>query len=430
MLGMLFVLVPGSVYSLMTLTRAVDDVTRTDERQLAANRLLQTLVDAETGQRGYLATGDREFLDVYFHARGAGMGELELLTQAFGGNDARIDALRLKVEHKIAELERTRAAYDRGERDGPLADDMRHGKSLMDEIRVLVGGLLPQISREAQRATVLRTRLASFMFVGSLSLIAALLAIVWLQLQRQFDRILILEGEMHHRLESEQYLIGIVSHDLRTPITSILLSAQAHQRHASEKDVKYVERVVSSAKRANMMIADLLDFTKARYGGLPVERQSVDVHEVVRNNVGELQVGFPDRDVRLIQRGDGSADLDPQRFGQVVANLARNALTYSPPGSPVEVTSLGGESGVLLTVHNLGEPIPPDKQGHLFEPMQRASVAGAGQRNIGLGLFIVNAIVKAHGGSIEVQSSRESGTTVTVRLPKTPRSMPPEGHPT
>jgi signal transduction histidine kinase len=110
----------------------------------------------------------------------------------------------------------------------------------------------------------------------------------------------------------------------------------------------------------------------------------------------------------------------------VVTNLVANALKYSPQESPVRVEARGLDGWVSLAVHNRGAPIPPDKFPHLFLPMQRATneVDRAG-RSVGLGLYIVDHIVRAHGGRVEVRSTQAEGTTFTVWLPRSapvPRS--------
>jgi signal transduction histidine kinase/CHASE3 domain sensor protein len=229
-----------------------------------------------------------------------------------------------------------------------------------------------------------------------------------------------LEAEMQKRIDFEQYLIGIVSHDLRTPITSILLSTQSLLRHHElpDKQTKAVVRIQNSAERAARMIADLLDFTSTRSGTMPIHRRTIDIHELLQRVIAEVRVAFADREASIDFRGEADACVDPDRFAQVVTNLARNALTYSPAGTPVEIVTENTRGGVVLSVHNTGEPIPPEKLERIFEPMQRASGAGSEQRNIGLGLYIVNAIMKAHDGTIEVTSSGDNGTTFTARFPR------------
>lgn len=225
-------------------------------------------------------------------------------------------------------------------------------------------------------------------------------------------------------------LIGIVSHDLRNPISAISMATDLLLESDSLDDqaVRTVVRIQRSVARATRMIGDLLDFTQARLGGgIRMERRPVDVHAVVRQVVDELELAHPDRYIEVQQDGDGRGQWDPDRLAQVVSNLASNALQYGIPMEPVKFQTHSEDGWVTLIVHNHGPAIPPDRLVQIFEPMQRASTAkkwrsgekaeSAG-RSVGLGLYIVKHIVEAHRGKVTVDSEEERGTTFTVRLPR------------
>jgi PAS domain S-box-containing protein len=230
------------------------------------------------------------------------------------------------------------------------------------------------------------------------------------------------QAEAQARAEFAEQLIGIVSHDLRNPLNSISLSVTALLRHEdlSERQAKGLSRISASTERATRMIRDLLDFTRARLGGgIPIVRQDLDFHALVRQAVEEVQLAHPEREVRVVRSGAGAGAWDGDRLAQVVTNLVNNALAYSPGGTPVRVETRAEDGSVLLRVHNEGKPIPPELLPRLFEPMTRGRHDGeAASRSVGLGLFIVSNIVRAHGGSIEVRSTEAEGTTFTVRLPR------------
>jgi PAS domain S-box-containing protein len=222
----------------------------------------------------------------------------------------------------------------------------------------------------------------------------------------------------------ERQLIGIVSHDLRNPLNGILLSTQTllRRRGLDERQATGITRIRDAAERMNRMIRDLLDFTQARLGrGLPMECAPLDLHELTRQVVDEVLLAYPDRRIEVVAEGDGHGSWDGDRLAQLLTNLLVNALSYSPPGTPVHVATRGKEDGVVLEVHNEGAPIPTEQLGRLFQPMERGEIKhDRAGRSIGLGLFIVDSIVRAHGGTIQVRSTAEEGTTFRVWLPRQP----------
>ncbi|RKH79986.1 PAS domain S-box protein [Corallococcus sp. AB045] len=230
------------------------------------------------------------------------------------------------------------------------------------------------------------------------------------------------EEAARQRAEFEQYLVGIVSHDLRNPLNAIMLGTASllRREELNERATKAVLRIQASAERAVRMIRDLLDFTQARLGGgLPVQCQDLELGALVRQAVEEARMTAPERDIQLSLPQAGLRGCwDPDRVTQLLINLLGNALKYSPEDTPVAVRLREVPGGVLLEVHNGGAPIASDVLPRIFQPMQRgAPGTDAATRSVGLGLYIVRTIVHAHGGTIDVTSTREAGTTFTVRLP-------------
>ncbi|WP_244225063.1 ATP-binding protein [Corallococcus sicarius] len=232
------------------------------------------------------------------------------------------------------------------------------------------------------------------------------------------------QAQLQQRADFEQQLIGIVSHDLRNPVSAILLGAASLMRRdeLDERSTKAVSRIQTSAERAHRMIRDLLDFTQARLGGgIRIQRRPTDLHEVLQGVVEEIEATHPDRELQVEGTGPGHGEWDPDRLGQMVQNLVTNALKYSPPDTPVRIQTRADADSVTLAIHNAGTPIPPERLEQLFQPLQRVSRdADNSGRSIGLGLYIVKQLVEAHGGTVTVASTADAGTTFTVRLPRTP----------
>jgi hypothetical protein len=147
------------------------------------------------------------------------------------------------------------------------------------------------------------------------------------------------------------------------------------------------------------MIHDLLDFTQAKLSGsIPLVRRTGDLHAIVRQVVEELQVAHPERTFDVQHDGNAQGAWDAGRMAQVVGNLLSNAITYSPAGSVVRVSTRNDGGVVVLAIQNDGPPIRTDLLPHLFEPMRRASAElNNASRSVGLGLYIVKHVVEAHG---------------------------------
>lgn len=216
----------------------------------------------------------------------------------------------------------------------------------------------------------------------------------------------------------EQF-VGIVGHDLRSPLTAIQMAAGLlSHTELGEPQHRAVQRVLASTVRAERLIRDLLDFAQARIGaGIPVTRAPIDLHEVARQIVEEHTDGPGRRRIALECTGDARGAWDPNRMAQVLSNLLGNALQYSPAASEVRVTVDATGDDVVITTCNGGRPIPPSLLPRIFEPFFRATAPnGDHPRSVGLGLYIVREIVRAHGGTVVVTSSAETGTCFRIVL--------------
>jgi signal transduction histidine kinase len=259
------------------------------------------------------------------------------------------------------------------------------------------------------------------MFLGFAQLIAAQLA---------NDRASALQQRalMNERAERElrEQFIAILGHDLRGPLSGVLAGAEYLQRPAAGLDARaaaVATRIVSSARRMSALIDDILDFARGRLGG-GFELRMADVHDVgdaLREVAAEQQATHPTRELVVEIAAAHPVRCDRGRLQQLASNFLANALIHGSPATPVRLSAKVDDAWIVLTVTNEGEPIPEASLPHLFTPFWRRSQAGARQ-GLGLGLFICDQIVKAHGGTIEVISSADSGTTFAARLPIVVRS--------
>jgi len=217
----------------------------------------------------------------------------------------------------------------------------------------------------------------------------------------------------------DQFL-GILSHDLRNPLTSIMLSAAGMRTGVlDDPHARATLRIINSAGRMERMVNDLLDLTRTRLGaGIPVACAAMDLSPLLKEVVTEFAGSQPGRELRMEVTGDLTGSWDRDRISQVVSNLVGNALQHGEGKTPVHVLATGRDNQVVLEINNAGPPIPAAALASIFEPM----VSGAGgdhkSTHLGLGLYIAREIVIAHGGTVAVTSTKQAGTTFKVTLPR------------
>jgi two-component system sensor histidine kinase/response regulator len=169
------------------------------------------------------------------------------------------------------------------------------------------------------------------------------------------------------------------------------------------------------------MIEDMLDMARARLaGGIPLKRAAADLGALVDRVVSEIQAAHPDRRIEIKQAGTLGGSWDAERLAQVASNLLGNALQHGDPAGVVRVTVDGRRPDeVLLKVENTGT-IPTDLLPQLFDPFRRAQRQTGRTEGLGLGLYIVQQIVEAHGGSVDVRSGEDNLTLFVVSIPRQP----------
>lgn len=223
-----------------------------------------------------------------------------------------------------------------------------------------------------------------------------------------------------------EQMIGIVSHDLRNPLATIRLGVHTLEKKGVSPDQsKVLSKVHRATDRAIQLVKDLLDFTSARIGkGLSVTPEAIELHQVVALAVEELALAYPGRRIVHLRAGANTCQADANRIAQAIGNLVSNAVSYGDPSRDITVSSAIEDQEWKIAVHNWGKPIAAEAQKHLFSPMVRGVSADSANRNVGLGLYIVKELARAHGGSIDVVSTEEYGTIFELRVPL---PAPPDG---
>jgi PAS domain S-box-containing protein len=234
-----------------------------------------------------------------------------------------------------------------------------------------------------------------------------------------------LAAEARRRLEAEnqtrfaEMFVGILGHDLRNPLNSISMGINLIKRKGTA-DARSLDRILRSGQRMANMVDQLLDLTRSRLaGGIPIEKRLIGLRTVVSGAIEELQLAHRERNIRFEEGGEMDGFWDADRLAQVVSNLVGNAIEHGDQARPVTVRlSDAGDDAVRLTVHSFGPPIPADVLPVIFDPYRRHAAPNEKSKGLGLGLFITQQIVAAHGGRLDCRSTEEEGTTLTVILPK------------
>jgi PAS domain S-box-containing protein len=222
------------------------------------------------------------------------------------------------------------------------------------------------------------------------------------------------------RLKSE--LISVVSHDLRTPLTSVVgyleLLDDEEVGPLTAEQHGYLAAIRRGADRLLALVNDLLLIARADAGKLDLDLAETDLAELARDAVHALLPKAADSAIRLELLADEpvQARVDRARIAELLENLLSNALKFTPAGGSVDVRVAPQTGACLLEVADSGIGISADDQRHLFERFYRSKRAQAAP-GVGLGLAIVKAIAEAHGGSVSVESREQAGTTFRVSLP-------------
>ena len=216
--------------------------------------------------------------------------------------------------------------------------------------------------------------------------------------------------------------IAVLGHDLRNPLASIDAGVRLLQRRpAEEKSTHIMQLMQQSVSRMSRLIDDVLDFARGRLGGgfaLSRDRGEA-LAPALQQVIDEARSNAGSRQIKLDWRVTEAVNCDPRRIAQLLSNLLGNALQHGTADSPIIVQASTEDCAFILSVTNIGEPIPPAIQQKLFQPFVRGSV-GASQQGLGLGLYIAAEIARAHGGTLDVSSDRAC-TCFTFRMALSPR---------
>jgi len=294
-------------------------------------------------------------------------------------------------------------------RAGVLLAGLNPFRRLDDDYRAFLGLITGQISAAISNAMAVRLREA-----------------LYLAEELRLDAV--------HAVRVREDLLAVVSHDLRNPLSTVLMGAANIERIADEsptgtKIAKAATTIVRAAERMSRLIGDLLDLAKLEAGQpLPLEQGRFDLQEVVQQAVDILEPMARARNLTLAADVAGPLLVfcDGDRVQQVLANLVGNAIKFTGEGGAIAVSARRAEGEITVSVSDNGTGIPDDQLPHIFEPYWQADARRKG--SAGLGLSIVKAIVEGHGGQVWVETSPGKGSTFYFTLSAADDAAATRGH--
>ncbi len=215
----------------------------------------------------------------------------------------------------------------------------------------------------------------------------------------------------------------MLGHDMRSPLQTVKVTASyLAALNAGERVSGAAARLIRSGVRMQALLDDLCDFNRTTLGlGINITPTRVDLADVFADELDQLRVVYPDRQIDLELQGNTQGVWDGPRLQQLLGNLVLNAINYGAQDTPVRVLITSDEAEVRFEVRNSGPAIDSMTLEHIFDPLRRGpereNRQGGGNSSLGLGLYIASEIAKAHHGAIEARSD-QVGTTFAVRLPR------------
>ena len=235
-------------------------------------------------------------------------------------------------------------------------------------------------------------------------------------------------GHFHAQMErSRNLFLGMLGHDMRTPLNAIVATASYLAALKGDDQIsEAAERLIRSGASMRALLDDLVDFNRSQLGlGMKITSADVDLAQELADEMEQLRGAHPHGQMEFSVTGNCHGHWDSGRVRQVLRNLVSNAVEYAPADTPVRVELIGEDAEVRLEVANEGPMIDPAVRDRLFEPLTRGDVStnsGEDQDRLGLGLFIVREIARAHCGSAGVRSDDAKGETIfVVSLPRKER---------
>ena len=386
------------------------------------HRLMAEIDASQLALVDFVLTGDQEMLAPYDELRRSIPGtlaELETLASERPIARQKLNDLRPVLARALEFDAREAAERPNNKSLEDIRPVILQGRALLEQSSTILDELKEstrQVLETEQKALADSQRASTYVVViGDLVLLALILAAAAVTFRDA--------GEKARTVEFQRRILGMVGHDLRNPLSVVMMSATqlAKTTEVDDRRQHAITRIMGATHRMEKMIRDLLDYSRIElHIALPLDVRPSDVHSCCQRVIDEFRTVFPGREIDYQPGGVSAVLWDADRMERVLENLMSNALKYSPADCAVHLSWKRQEDRVIIEVKNRGTPIPDALVPFLFEPFRRGEDhdAGTSRQSHGLGLYIVRHIILQHGGDITVRSSAANGTTFTVDLPQ------------
>lgn len=213
-------------------------------------------------------------------------------------------------------------------------------------------------------------------------------------------------------IRNRDEFIGIASHELKTPLTAIVMQLGLVKRTAlSPQQIQIIDLATDASIKMTRLVETLLDSTKVKLGRIGIFKRTIDLVPVIKNCVDH-----PERNIKFNIPDQIVGQFDPERLCQVIENLVSNAVKYGR-GSAIHIDAVVTKNSVIITITDKGIGISKKDQKRIFQNMERGVDDRFGITGMGIGLFVAQQITEAHGGTLTVHSEKNLGSSFMISLP-------------
>jgi len=407
--------------NIQTIRTNEDLVDHSSQVKLALQSILQSTTDAETDIRGYLLSGDSQFLTSYASSRSTIQKQLLIISRVTADNPQQqklIQQVKEEIAQRFAMLQSEIKLQQQGDDSDQAAALVEHGRLVMSEVRKTISTMMQNEDVLLSSRSTQTTESYQILYIASLTGVVftlGLLILAFYLIRTEFRRRNMLE-------QNKDEFLSMASHELKTPITSLKLFTEVLDRKLRENKIneakQVVKKIVNQSEKLSALITDLLDITRIQTGKLQMEKAPFDLNELIDDTVEALQETTRRHKIRVRGKIRQLVSGDRYRIYQVLSNLLTNAIKYSPNGGTIVIRVSKQQSHALVSVVDKGVGIEKKHQKKIFERLyQIGNRQDRSSRGLGIGLFVSAQIVKQHHGRIWVKSKKGKGSIFSFTLP-------------